>query len=196
MRVRKCSVSLRSGSTIAVLLPAVVSRLLLICTRSCEPGHYYNRGSRRCARCTAKHAGTLVVVAVGLVVLVVCVYAALRAAFPIIKHPDATGALKILIATYQIVQAVLWHLDQEWPRAMDVTLRFMALLQLDFPSECLLRTNFFTRVYITSAFPPVVLLVIALVYAIRRWCLPMPARFSTAGSRTESRLANRSEERR
>jgi len=153
---------------------------------SCEVEHYYNQGSRECSRCTTQHAVVLVAVAVGIVALLVASYFTLRQVVTAIKQPETTGALKILFATYQIVHAILWDLDRvEWPHAMDMALRYIAVLQLDFPTECLLEGKYYFRVYIASAFPVAVLLAIATVYALRRWVCRVPRKYTNTDTPEE-----------
>jgi len=78
-----------------------------------------------------------------------------------------SGALKVLFSTFQIVMSVTWNLNVTFPEPYKKFTELMSWVQLDFFSLECLRGSYYFGVYVSSAFPMVVVALLWIVYAVR-----------------------------
>ncbi len=149
---------------------------------TCQENYIYRSETKRCHTCEAVHTNTLIIcgMAAAITLVVVAVYMGWirvpycgehSVAVAFFKSID-TGALKVLWVTYQIVISCTWSLDIHYPEPFSQLLGLLSFFTLDFLAvECFqdadVAERYFTTVYLYSAIPCLLALVIILIGSVR-----------------------------
>jgi hypothetical protein len=147
---------------------------------SCLDGFTYSSSERQCAACDVAwlSAGVLL----GALLAAGCIVLALRSGR--VRLPGClerswlvgamrsvdSGTTRVVWGTYQIVQSVTWSLDVEFPAPFTTMMGGLSVFSLDFLSlECAFqKSDMFVSVYLWSAAPVVVAVLLGAVHALRR----------------------------
>jgi len=157
---------------------------------SCETNYKFSAANQKCEKCSTSTTWVSAFLFIGLVGIVGAAIWTIRSGeveipnvlkpmfgdsihIPIlgILYNMESGTLKLLWATFQIIQSINFNLSITFPYPYSAIQRYLSFFELDFLSTDCYKSGYLLSVYLASAFPIFLAIVCWSLFGVRRFML-------------------------